>query len=64
MSDIWPLFDLRVSTPRLELRYVDDELGHALARLAAHGIHDPASTAISALSLHAAPPLRLRSTLE
>jgi RimJ/RimL family protein N-acetyltransferase len=39
---IWPLFDLRVRTPRLELRYVDDHLGAQLADLAAQGIHDPA----------------------
>jgi RimJ/RimL family protein N-acetyltransferase len=39
---IWPLFDLRVCTPRLELRYVDDELASELAQLAARGIHDPA----------------------
>lgn len=38
---IWPLFDLEVRTPRLSLRYVDDELGAELARLAATGIHDP-----------------------
>ncbi len=38
---IWPLFDLRVRTPRLELRYVDDTLAVELARLAARGIHDP-----------------------
>ena len=37
----WPLFDLRVCTPRLELRPVDDELAVELARLAAAGIHDP-----------------------
>ncbi|MFM2071065.1 MAG: hypothetical protein RLZZ623_1328 [Actinomycetota bacterium] len=37
----WPLFDLRVTTPRLELRYVDDELGSRLALLAARGVHDP-----------------------
>ena len=37
----WPLFDLRVRTPRLELRLVDDELAVELARLAAAGIHDP-----------------------
>jgi hypothetical protein len=28
-------------TPRLELRYVDDELGAELAELATQGIHDP-----------------------
>ena len=38
---IWPLFDLRVRTPRLELRYLDDELATELALLAANGIHDP-----------------------
>jgi RimJ/RimL family protein N-acetyltransferase len=37
----WPLFDLRVRTPRLELRPADDELLTALAALAAKGIHDP-----------------------
>jgi len=37
----WPLFDLRVSTPRLELRYIDDEMAAELALLALKGIHDP-----------------------
>lgn len=41
-TNIWPLFGLRVTTPRLELRYVDDDLGAQLADLAAQGIHDPA----------------------
>jgi RimJ/RimL family protein N-acetyltransferase len=39
---VWPLFDLRVTTPRLELRYLDDELATEVALLAAQGIHDPA----------------------
>lgn len=38
----WPLFGLRVVTPRLELRYPDDELAVTLAELAAAGVHDPA----------------------
>lgn len=38
---VWPLFDLRIRTPRLEVRYVDDELCTELALLAARGIHDP-----------------------
>ena len=37
----WPLFDLRVVAPQLELRYIDDQLGAELAVLAAQGIHDP-----------------------
>ncbi|WP_431239006.1 GNAT family N-acetyltransferase [Mycolicibacterium aichiense] len=43
MAHIWPLFDLEVVTPHLALRYVTDELGAALATLAAKGIHDPAT---------------------
>jgi RimJ/RimL family protein N-acetyltransferase len=38
----WPLFDLSVRTPRLTIRYIDDELGVQLGTLAASGIHDPA----------------------
>ena len=37
----WPLFDLEVRTPRLTLRYIDDELGLALVELALGGVHDP-----------------------
>lgn len=38
----WPLFDLRIVTPRLELRYVDDDAADALMELAAtDGVHDP-----------------------
>lgn len=39
----WPLFDLRVRTPRLELRPPDDELAVEVALVAAGGIHDPTS---------------------
>lgn len=39
----WPLFDLEIRTPRLTMRYVDDELAVELATLAANGIHDPGS---------------------
>ncbi|GAC1592316.1 MAG: GNAT family protein [Acidimicrobiales bacterium] len=37
----WPLFDLRIRTPRLELRYPDDALLMALAQVAAAGTHHP-----------------------
>lgn len=47
MSIIWPLFDLEVSTPRVTLRYVTDELAAQLAELAAQGIHDPATMPFS-----------------
>lgn len=37
----WPLFDLVIRTPRLELRLPNDDELVALARLAGAGIHDP-----------------------
>lgn len=37
----WPPFDLRIRTPRLELRLPTDEDLDELADLAAAGIHDP-----------------------
>ena len=39
----WPLFDLRITTPRVELRYPDDETAFAVVDLASRGIHDPSS---------------------
>jgi len=39
----WPLFDIEVVTPRLTLRYIDDELGEDLVEVAAGGVHDPGS---------------------
>jgi RimJ/RimL family protein N-acetyltransferase len=36
----WPMFDLVVRTPRLELRYPDDELLVRLAELTSQPIHD------------------------
>lgn len=38
---VWPLFGLRVRTPRVELRPVDPDLAYDLGRLATAGIHDP-----------------------
>ena len=43
----WPLFDLLVRTPRLELRYPDDELAAAVAELTTEPIHDPATMPFS-----------------
>ena len=39
----WPLFDLQLRTPRLELRLPTDDDLVELAALAARGIHDPAA---------------------
>src|SRR5438874_8996407 len=38
----WPLFDIIVRTPRLELRYPDDATLYELTAVVARGIHDPA----------------------
>jgi RimJ/RimL family protein N-acetyltransferase len=37
----WPFFDLRVRTPRVELRYPNDDDLVELAALAARGVHPP-----------------------
>lgn len=42
-ATIWPFAALRIATPTLELRYPDDDGLVALMRLAAEGIHDPAT---------------------
>jgi RimJ/RimL family protein N-acetyltransferase len=41
LAEIWPLYDLVVRTPRLELRYPTDEDLAVLARLPEEGIHEP-----------------------
>ncbi|HYF47546.1 MAG TPA: hypothetical protein VD926_15130, partial [Acidimicrobiales bacterium] len=43
----WPLFDLRVRTPRLELRYPSEDDLLALVDLVRHGIHDPTTMPFS-----------------
>jgi RimJ/RimL family protein N-acetyltransferase len=44
MAHPWPLFDLRIRTPRLELRLPRDEDLLALAELARAGVRDPSRT--------------------
>jgi RimJ/RimL family protein N-acetyltransferase len=51
----WPLFDLEVRTPRIVMRYVDDDLAVELAALAAKGIHDPSTMPFSIPWTDAAP---------
>jgi hypothetical protein len=41
MSRHWPLFDLRIRTPRLELRLPTDALLDDLIDVALNGVHDP-----------------------
>lgn len=37
----WPIFGVRITTPRLELRPIDDEVGRELVLLANRGVHRP-----------------------
>jgi RimJ/RimL family protein N-acetyltransferase len=41
LADLWPLYDLVVRTPRLELRYPRDEDLAVLATIPSEGIHEP-----------------------
>jgi RimJ/RimL family protein N-acetyltransferase len=60
----WPLFDLVVRTPRLEVREpTDAELGQ-LADLAAAGIHDPAEMPFSVPWTDQEPPGLQRNSLQ
>jgi hypothetical protein len=52
----WPLFDLRIVTPRLELRYPSDDDLFALAGILAEGIHDPETMPFSEPWTRAEPP--------
>jgi RimJ/RimL family protein N-acetyltransferase len=61
---IWPLVDLTVRTPTLELRYPDDELLFALADLARSPIHPPEMMPFSMPWSDASPEERARSTLQ
>jgi RimJ/RimL family protein N-acetyltransferase len=61
---IWPLFDLRVTTPRLEMRYIDDQLAVDLAQLAARGVHDPSLMPFAMPWTDVEPPQLQRNTMQ
>jgi len=61
---IWPLADLEVRTPRMVLRYIDDDRAARLAKLAAGGIHDPAMTPFRFPWTDVAPPQLERNTMQ
>jgi len=64
LSAHWPLFGLRVTTPRLELRYPDDGDCDAVAEVAARGVHDPAFMPFQVPWTDVAPPRLQRETLQ
>ena len=64
IEDRWPLFGLRVRTPRLELRPADQDLGLRVAELAAAGIHDPATTPFEVPWTDVEPPELQRASMQ
>lgn len=60
----WPLFDLRVRTPRIELRAPDDDDAVAIAALAAGGIHPPGTMPFALPWTDQPSPMLERSTLQ
>src|SRR3954470_23594466 len=60
----WPLFDLRLRTPRLELRVPSDDDLVVVAGLAAAGIHDPHRMPFTIPFTRAPSPELERSTLQ
>ena len=63
-KDAWPLFGIRVGTPRIELRYVDDELAFELANLATRGVHDPTFMPFAVPWTDAEPEMLVSNTLK
>ena len=64
ITDVWPLFGLRVTTPRLEMRVPNlDDLG-ALAEVAMAGVHDPAVQPFQAEWTDGSPLQTARNTLQ
>jgi RimJ/RimL family protein N-acetyltransferase len=63
-SGFWPLAALRITTPRLELRWPGESDLLALAALAADGVHDPATQPFAVAWTDAGPAERARSVLQ
>ncbi|HET9847424.1 MAG TPA: GNAT family protein [Candidatus Dormibacteraeota bacterium] len=60
----WPLFGLRVDTPRLTLTYPTDSDLDALNAVAGRGVHDPGMMPFSIPWTDASPELRPRNSLQ
>lgn len=63
-KELWPLFQLRVRTPRVELRPPSDDDLFALMELASRGIHDPATMPFTTPWTDAPSPLLERGGLQ
>ena len=60
----WPLFDLRIRTPRLEIRLPTDEELVALVAVADEGIHDPSTMPFAIAWTDRPSPQRQRESLQ
>jgi RimJ/RimL family protein N-acetyltransferase len=60
----WPLFGLRIETPRLSLRYPTDDGLAALNTLAGQGIHDPEVMPFDVPWTDDPPEIRPRNSLQ
>jgi RimJ/RimL family protein N-acetyltransferase len=63
-DEIWPVFGLRVHTPRLTLRPISPEILTYLVDLAAEGIHDPAEMPFNVPWTDAPPDVLRRESLQ
>ena len=61
-ADWWPLAQLRLATPWLELRLPDEADLDALASLAAEGVHDPQTQPFAVPWTDGSPAERWRPT--
>ncbi|MEU7131951.1 GNAT family protein [Streptomyces sp. NPDC046261] len=60
----WPLYGLRITTPRLELRLPDLPLLDAVSAVAADGVHDPAEMPFLYPWTDGTPAERARATFQ
>jgi predicted RNase H-like nuclease/RimJ/RimL family protein N-acetyltransferase len=63
-KELWPLFQLRVRTPRVQLRPPSDDDLFVLMELASRGIHDPATMPFTTPWTDAPSPLLERGGLQ
>ncbi|WP_329147007.1 GNAT family N-acetyltransferase [Streptomyces niveus] len=61
---VWPLYDLRITTPRLELRLPDLDRLSELAAVAAAGVHDADRMPFVAAWTDVSPEERARATFQ
>jgi len=65
LTQHWPLFNLHVRTPRLELRYpTDDEVAEIAERAVSEGVHDPSFMPFSIEWTDVPAPLQQRRALQ